>query len=86
MTKKTLALAILGVGLLALAFLSPAEAQDTDHGWTVWQDGKKTVYPFKDEWIGNPNQAGFSMVNKRRGVTHYYYGTLKVEFRERDAR
>jgi hypothetical protein len=78
-------LLVLGLFIAAPLFLDPAEAQgDTGQGWTVWQNGQKTVYPFKERWTGSPTASGFELRNGGTGVEIYYYGTFRVEHRSRN--
>jgi hypothetical protein len=77
-------LLVLGLFVLAPAFFGTAEAQgQTAQGWTVWQDGQQTVYPFKERWTGVPTAGGFTLKNSGTGVEVYYYGTFRVEHRTR---
>lgn len=77
-------LLVLGLFVLAPAFFGTAEAQSaTGQGWTVWQNGQQTVYPFKDRWQGAPTAGGFTLKNSASGVEVYYYGTFRVEHRTR---
>jgi hypothetical protein len=87
MTKPRLLFAFSILALIALLTLAwPARADDKMHGWTIWQDGNKYTYPFKDQWTGSPNKAGYTFTNVKQGLEHHYYGTFRVEFRKRDMR
>ena len=75
---------VLGLFVLAPLFFGAAEAQgQRAQGWTVWQNGQQTVYPFKERWTGAPTAGGFSLRNSSSGVEIYYYGTFRVEHRSR---
>ncbi|MHC4958773.1 MAG: hypothetical protein ACYTGN_10395 [Planctomycetota bacterium] len=85
MNKPRLLLAFSVLALIALLTIAwPVSAADNSHGWTIWQDGKSFNYPFKDQWTGSSNKAGYTMTNTKQGLEHYYYGNFRVEFRQRD--
>lgn len=77
-------LLVLGLFVVAPLFFGTAEAQgDSAQGWTVWQNGQQTVYPFKERWAGTPTVGGFTLKNSSTGVEVLYYGTFRVEHRTR---
>jgi len=72
-----------GAALGAVALAGGPDEQNADRGWLVEQEGRPLFYPFQDEWLGEAHPSGFTLTNPKKKVTVYYYGTFRVEHKDK---
>lgn len=84
LARGSLLCAALAVAAVAAAALARGDDDEfSGRGWIVQQEGRAIFYPLDDDWCGEPNPYGFTVTNSRRKVTVYYYGTFRVEHRDK---
>jgi len=81
--SSLLVAAVVAVAVAAAALAGGGDDDVSGRGWIVEREGSRTFYPRDDDWFGEPNPFGFTVTNPKRRVTVYYYGTFRVEHRDK---